>query len=126
MAPPEIGSEVTFLKNGRITRYNDDNTVNIKMDDRPGRPLKVHFSKIKGDCEPAPATPPPLPIATLQPLPPLDPLPPLEEKKGKGGLFWTGVLTVVGGIAVGVSHALGHRILDAVWPYIQQVFPHAL
>lgn len=126
MAPPEIGSEVTFLKNGRITRYNDDNTVNIKLDAKPGRPLKVHFSKIKNDCAPVPALPPPLPLASLKPLLPLDPLAPLEQKKGKGGLFWTVALTALGGIGLGVSHALGHRILDMVWPYIQQVFPYAL
>lgn len=121
MAPPEIGSEVPILRNGVITRYNDDNTVNVKFDSGPGRPHKVAFKHVN-----PPALPPVHPFEALHPLPALDPLPPSEEKKGKGGLFWTAVLTVIGGIAVGVSHALGHRILDAVWPYIQQWSPYAL
>lgn len=124
MAPPVIGSEVPVVRNGVIKGYNRDNTANVKFGKKPGRPHKVPFEHILNDSPPA--TPPPLPFVALKPLPPLEPLPPPEEKKGKGGLFWTVTVASLGGIGLGVSHALGHRMLDMVWPYIQKVFPFAL
>lgn len=123
-APPIIGSEVPVMRNGVIKGYNKDNTANVKFGNKPGRPHKVPFEHILNDSQPA--TPPPLPFVALKTLPPMEPLLRLEEKKGKGGLFWTLALAALGGIGLGVSHALGHRILEMVWPYIQVLSPYAV
>lgn len=63
MAPPEVGSEVPVRVTGRITRYNNDDTVNVKLDGRPGRPRKVAFADVLSVPPSIPAVEPP-PLAS--------------------------------------------------------------
>ena len=46
MSPPTIGSEIEVRRSGKITRYNNDNTMNVKLNQGPGRPHKVRFADV--------------------------------------------------------------------------------
>jgi hypothetical protein len=128
MAPPSVGSEVPVTRVGRVTRHNDDETVNIKFDRRPGAPRKVHLKYIN-------LGPPPLPPKTIvelvackgeeQRTPIIEDLGIRRSRSTANVIGWGSFLTVAGAIGVGVFHGIGNRILDAIWPYLEAVLRNA-
>lgn len=114
MAPPEVGSEVPVRLSGRITRYNNDNTVNIKLDGRRGRPRKVPFEHVltaPTTTEPAAALPPARGGDACSE--------PAQKASASRLLSWASFLTVGGAVALGVFHGIGTKIVDVVWPYVR-------
>ncbi len=120
MAPPEVGSEVPVRLTGRITRYNNDDTVNVKFDSRPGRPRKVAFSDV---------------LSMPPPVPPAEPVQALASSAGRDGcsgvtqrtskarlLSWASVLTVASAVVAGIFHGIGTKVLETVWPYLRPLF----
>ncbi len=100
MSPPKIGSEVTVARRGKITRYNNDNTANVKFDDGPGRPHKLSFDDIN-----------PFSGAGSEPE---------AKKKGwllGGGIIAAGALEVYGG----VFHKLGEYLVEFLKPWVLKI-----
>ena len=135
MAPPDVGSTVPFIRLGKITRHNDDDTVNVKFDSGRGRPYKVPLTNIPETCNDSFVYPPSCPqqgkfnFEALKPLPPLPPLPssrdrdciapPPEASRNRSLLSWTTLLTVAGTIALGISHGVGSKLVYEIWPIIR-------
>lgn len=140
MAPPEVGSEVPVILNGRITRYNSDNTLNVKLRPGPGRPHKIPFHKV---VDTLPREMPPIAndsvkavIPQLEPLPQLQPLPPLSPiacepahaepceptSKRRSVLSWATFAAVGGTIALGIIHGIGSKMVEEIWPHIKVLF----
>jgi hypothetical protein len=124
MAPPDVGSDVAVRRSGKVTRYNDDNTVNVKFDSGRGRPHKIKFGDVLDrslDCESATAT-------VLEPLPPFSPLPSLgtmvasnkgvQRSKKFYVLSWATAAAVAGAIGIGILHGMGARLFEMMWPHL--------
>lgn len=117
MSPPAIGSEIEVRRSGKITRYNNDNTVNVKLNQGPGRPHKVRFTDV---LHPAPVPTQELPSAALPALVPLPALPPLEPHEGRpkkrGRLLSIGtIVAVIGMVGAGIFHGMGVQLWNAIW-----------
>jgi hypothetical protein len=116
MAPPDVGSEVHVRLPGRITRYNNDNTVNVKLDSKPGRPRKVPFEHVLTTpvaAEPAATPPPAVGGDTCSE--------PAEKVSAFRLLSWATLLSVVGAIALGIFHGIGTKVLEVLWPYLRSL-----
>ena len=134
MAPPDVGSTVPFIRLGKITRHNDDDTVNVKFDSGRGRPYKVPLTNIPETRNESFVYPPCRPqgqfnFGALKPSPPSLPesstrdvtciAPPPETSRKRSLLSWTTFLTVTGAIALGISHGVGSKLVDEIWPIIR-------
>ncbi|MDQ8700738.1 hypothetical protein [Hyphomicrobium sp. LHD-15] len=120
MSPPTIGSEIEVRRTGKVTRYNDDNTLNVKLKEGRGRPHKVRFADIlhpPTGSQPAPATTSFTTLPALAPIPPLPPLEAQEEKPNNSGrLLGIGtIVTVLGMIVAGIFHGVGVQLWSALW-----------
>jgi hypothetical protein len=113
MAPPDVGSEVHVRLPGRITRYNNDNTVNIKLDSRPGRPRKVPFEHVLTPpvAEPVSRLPSPSEGDTCSE--------PAQKASASRLLSWATFVSVAGAIVLGIFHGIGTKILEVFWPYLR-------
>ncbi|MGE3229369.1 MAG: hypothetical protein AB7J30_08020 [Hyphomicrobium sp.] len=119
MSPPAIGSEIEVRRSGKITRYNNDNTVNVKLNQGPGRPHKVRFTDVLHPT-PAPSRDPPSNSTALPALVPLPASPPQEshkERTRKGGrLLSIGtIVAVIGMVGAGIFHGMGVQLWNALW-----------
>jgi hypothetical protein len=119
MSPPTIGSEVEVRRTGKVTRYNNDNTLNVKLKEGRGRPHKVHFADVLHPHA-TPAQEAPSGTSALTPLAPLPALPPLEIQEAKpkrgGHLLGIGtIVTVLGMVGAGIFHGMGVQLWNALW-----------
>ncbi len=54
----------------------------------------------------------------MDPLPPLEPLPPLNQRRSRRILSWATVITLTGALAAGIFHALGAKLFERAWTYL--------
>jgi len=54
----------------------------------------------------------------LKPLPPLESLPPLSHRRKRRLLSWATVAALTGALAAGVFHALGSKLFERAWDYL--------
>ena len=54
----------------------------------------------------------------MDPLPPLPPLPPLNARRKRRLLSWATVIALTGALAAGVFHALGAKLFERAWTYL--------
>lgn len=119
MSPPTIGSEIDVRRTGRITRYNNDNTLNVKLKEGRGRPHRISFADVLHP-NPVPAQETPNCSASLPALVPRPALPPLEsheERPRKSGrLLSIGtIIAVIGMVGAGIFHGMGVQLWNAIW-----------
>lgn len=54
----------------------------------------------------------------LKPLPSLEPLPPLGARRRRRLLSWATVVALLGALAAGIFHALGSKLFERAWTYL--------
>ena len=125
MSPPTIGSEIEVRRSGKITRYNNDNTLNVKLKSGRGRPHKVPFGDVIHPVTvasvPANDICPVSPLPALEPIPALPPMnsTPPERRRSRTGLIIGSVLTIGGMIIAGVFHEIGQNLWKVAMAYVQ-------
>ena len=121
MAPP-VGAEINVRDKAYVTSHNEDGTFNYKKKKKAGAPYKGRDSDL---------VPPAVPLMAAVPAVPQEPTVPqvCDEQapaRGSGRAIVWGIASVVGAIGVGIFHGIGARVLDAVWPYIERLFPSVM
>jgi hypothetical protein len=115
---PDLGSDVDIRVTGKLTRYNHDNTADVKLRPGRGRPHKIEFAKILD--RPTGAPPPSSTVILVpEPSPPpsMDELTPVikfQPVRPSFHLFsWGTFVAVLGMIVVGMFLEVGTIIFTA-------------